>query len=258
MNGLVLHCGARSATIDEVRAVPTPEPTDSWFPLGYDRILDRVHSRLDDIGLGIRGEGYGLSQNGMQLFGVLALDIEGPRGDNGLSIGIRQSLDKSLAAWLAGGSNVFVCDNLCFDGNSLKVMRKNTRFVYEDFCRLLDEVLLASMENFERINSEFDVLRDIGCDTDAGYQFLGRALGHEVLTPTQANVAFREWRDPSHDDFKPRTAWSLYNAVTEGLKKGAPGHVIDRHIGAHEFFRPVLEQRTIDAEWSPVPAPVLN
>jgi hypothetical protein len=28
----------------------------------------------------------------------------------------------------------------------------------------------------------------------------------------------KEWRQPSHAEFEPRTAWSLFNAFTETLK----------------------------------------
>ena len=29
----------------------------------------------------------------------------------------------------------------------------------------------------------------------------------------------KEWREPSHDEFKPRTVWSLFNAFTEVYKQ---------------------------------------
>jgi hypothetical protein len=33
----------------------------------------------------------------------------------------------------------------------------------------------------------------------------------------------KEYYEPKHDDFKPRNAWSLYNAFTEVVKQRSPG-----------------------------------
>jgi len=69
-------------------------------------------------------------------------------------------------------------------------------------------------------------------------------------------VAFADWRTPRHEEFSDRNVWGLYNAVTEGLKKGAPGRTIERHGAAHDFFvENLIEVITADGEIATMPAP---
>ena len=79
-------------------------------------------------------------------------------------------------------------------------------------------------------------MREVGVETDLGYAALGTMFGHGILTPTQASVAFQDWREPRHEEFEDRNLWSLYNCVTEGLKKGPAGGIFSRHAKAHGFF----------------------
>lgn len=241
---LMMHCGGNQATRQEVIDVPTPTHTKSWRPVPYGQVLDYVYDRVEARGLSIREEAFGLGRDGSQMFGVLSLSYA--NDISALSIGIRQSLDKSLALGLCSGAHVFVCDNLAFNGDFLRVIRKNTRFVWIDFKDMFNRMLEQAAREFHALQDDFTMLQEIPCDQTAGYRMIGTALGTEVLAPTQANVALREWRSPIHEEFEPRNAWSLYNAFTEGLKKGAPGSVIDRHAGAHRFFEPVLDAYSVE------------
>ena len=44
--GMLLHCGGEHVTQDELFAVPTPEPTNSWFPLAHRDLVTEVRSQL--------------------------------------------------------------------------------------------------------------------------------------------------------------------------------------------------------------------
>ena len=43
-----------------------------------------------------------------------------------------------------------------------------------------------------------------------------------AITSTQVPNVLQEWREPSHAEFLPRTAWSLFNAITEVHKRVNP------------------------------------
>jgi len=235
MNGLILHCGSEQTTLAQVLAVTPPEATDTWKPVSYgDAINFLKDTARERLGLEVKSESYGLNKSGHQLFGRITLDT----GDSekGLSIGMRQSYDKSLALGLVGGANVFVCDNLCFSGDAFRVVRRNTANVWEDFQRLVIEQVGTAMQSFEKVQHEVEAMKAKPCHKDRGFALLGVAIGRGLLTPHQASVAFGDWETPRHEEFADRNIWGLYNAVTEGLKKGSPATVIDRHAKAHDYF----------------------
>ena len=232
---MILHCGSEEVTRAQVEAVPVPTPTHSWRPVPYADAISFLYDQIrSNLGLEIESERYGLNKAGDQMFALATLKTE--REDNGLSIGLRQSYNKSLALGVAVGANVFVCDNLCFSGDAFKVVRRNTLNVWADFRALVAVQVAGSLGHYEAVNAECDALKAVPCDLRRGYEVLGVALGEGVLTPTQATVAFEDWKRPRHEDFSDRNLYSLYNCATEGLKKGAPARILDRHARAHAFF----------------------
>lgn len=235
MNGMLLHCGSETVSRAMVEAVPVPAHTRSWKPVRYADAIALVHDVAErKIKLPIESETYGLNKAGDQMFGLVTLDTGNE--EQGLSIGFRGSYNKSLANGIAIGSQVFVCDNLCFSGNAFKVVRRNTTNVWRDFRDLVEAQVGQSLGYYDDVIADTKKLKEIECSDRRGYSFLGVMLGEGLLTPTQATVAFGDWKTPRHEAFAGRTLWGLYNAVTEGLKKGAPARILDRHAKTHDFF----------------------
>lgn len=226
------------ATLAQVRSIPVPKGTRSWNPVSYGEAIDFLkHEATTTIGASIARESYGLNKAGDQMFGTITLDMG--RADDGLAIGFRQSYNKSLALGVAVGAQVFVCDNLCFSSSgagSFKVVRKNTTNVWGDFLRLVRAQLNGAVEQYRQTTRECDTMKRIPCELDRGYSILGVMQGRGLLTPRQASVAFGDWRTPRHEAFDRRDVWGLYNAVTEGLKKGPTARTMERHAAAHGFF----------------------
>jgi len=235
MEGLLLHCGGISATRQDVDAVPVPPPTNTWRPVPYGQAIDFVHEAIkEQLNLPVSGEAYGLNNSGKQMFGVITLKTKNEETD--LSIGMRQSYDKSLKLATAGGARVLVCDNLCFSGEAFTVLRKNTKNVWKDFCNLVRTQISKALDHYSDMEKDIEKLKGKSCPTRHGFEMLGVMLGEGILTAHQSSVAFREWREPSHERFQERNMYSLYNATTEGLKKGTPARIIDRHAAAHGFM----------------------
>lgn len=234
MNGFMMHCGGDVVTRQDVEAVVVPEHTDTWKPVPYGDAIGYLHEQADKrLGLPVLKEHYGLSKDGAQLFALMVLEAQSK--DGGLAIGIRGSYNKSLANACACGKDVFVCDNLMFSGSAFVVIRKNTVNVWIDFQAMIAAQLDQALSHYKRIEDQETMLKGKPCNNRRGYAMLGVALGEGLLSSTQASVAYGDWRKPRYPDFEGRNLWSLYNCMTEGLKKGTPGRLLDRHTKAHDF-----------------------
>lgn len=233
---LILHCGAERATREQVEAVPVPARTRSWRPVAYKDAIDLVEDRITSrLGMEISGWEFGLQKGGSQMFGVARVATGSDESE--LSIGFRQSYNKTLSLGVVAGASILVCDNLCFSGEHLKVVRKNTTNVWSDFRCLLDTQMANALHAYQATVDHGEHLKATPCNQRRGYALLGVALGEGILSSTQANIAFRDWDTPRHEEFADRNMWSLYNCFTEGLKKGQPGRLIERHTVAHDWFR---------------------
>ena len=243
MNGLMIHTAdGHRAGLDEVIAVPVPEKTKTYHPVAHKELIGFVRSRVrDTLGLEIRSEEYGLSRKDQQMFGVITLDTG--NAENGMSIGLRNSYDKSLSVGVSSGAKVFVCDNLCFNGDATVVLRKHTLNVWRDVSTNVDIALRGSEMHYEEMNRQLGCMKEISIHRDNGFDLIGRALGYGVLKPQQATIAINDWKNPRHEEFSEHNLYSLYNCFTEALKKGPAGESLTRHAQTHEFFTPLLPAR---------------
>ncbi len=215
---LVLHCGAHQVSRESVTAAPTPTNTDTHFPIAHSQLLDRVTNLVDTSGWSITSEAHALSHNNNRYFGLL--ELQSSRDDHGLVIGIRNSHDKTFPASLALGSKVFVCDNLSFSGD-IKISRKHTRHITDDLPRVVAEAFGRLAGYRTRQNHRFDAYKQSSVGVAEAHDLIVKAIDAQAIAAPAVPAVLKEWRSPSHPEFRPRTAWSLFNAFTEVYKDGS-------------------------------------
>jgi hypothetical protein len=235
MNELVLHRGAVKATRGELDLIQVPAPTESYQPVSHFDLASKLITIGQDIltDYTLVGENYGLARQGQQLFAVLKFQ----KGDNGmaLSVGFRNSYDRSMSVGLCCGATVFVCDNLSLHGQ-IAVMKKHTKNVWTALEDLAITTLYKSQHTYQQIVADSEAMKARGIQDDEAYRMIGYLFGHDVLSPRMLPVVKEQWLKPAHPDFQERNAWSLYNGCTEALKSAPPCSVMERHIQLHEAF----------------------
>lgn len=229
---LMLHAGGRAATLDDLRNCETPRPVGRWHPTAHATVLEAVRETLTGAGYVIRSERYGLARHDARFFG--------------LSVGVRNSTDKSFPLGFAAGSRVFVCDNLAFRAE-LMVRRKHTVNGMRAFGTAIGNAV-ASLASFKE--AEADRIRrmaEVELTLAAASHLILTAFRRGIISSLQLPNVCREWEEPSHDDFRPRTAWSLFNAFTEVLKPraiAAPQAFVAQTIRLNGLMLPAAEPAT--------------
>lgn len=214
---LILHKGARPIERAELNLIEAPPPTDTWFPIRHGQVLETVERTLGNAGFEIRKAQYGISSDQARFFGTLDLATTITEGVS-LCVGVRNSVDKTFPIGLTAGSRVFVCDNLAFNSD-IYVSKKHTRFGKERFDEGISKALTA-LEQFRQVEAlRIAHYRGTVLDEDEASATLLHAFEEGILSTRTLPEAINEWRHPTLDQFEPRTAWSLFNAFTEALKK---------------------------------------
>ena len=231
-------------TSADLKLLPDPVRTRTHHPVACHVLDDMMQHRLrKEFGVAVEVlPQFALNRTMTQIFGVYALRYP---NESGLlpAMAFRSSIDKSLQPKIAGGGRVWVCTNTCVWGDLLEVMRKQTKDSMEEIETMIIKVCAKLESHFHSAELEVEVMQDMEVNDRRGYAVLGELFGTGVLTPNQMTRAFRTWKKPGIEDFKPRSAWSLYNSVTEGLKVGQPGHMMGRYMRLHQDFR----QRYVNA-----------
>lgn len=232
MTQLMLHTGARVVERSELETYDAPPPTDTWFPLRHATVLDRVKTTLGESGFAIEREALALNPSNTRFFGTLDLRSELHNGVT-LTVGVRNSIDKSFPIGLVAGSRVFVCDNLAFS-SEIVVSRKHTRFGERRFGDAIVQAM-SDLRQFQDTETQrIDWMRQAALSDDAANSYLLQAFEEEIIGPRLLPLAIEEWRNPKHQDFVPRNVWSLFNAFTEVLK---PRQLSQPAAAAHDTMR---------------------
>jgi len=216
---LVMHCGSKKATWDDILKIETPEPEGRWMPVPHARVVEEVVEHLDRAGLQVTESAYALDNGGQRFFSLLGLDVKGGDGEYQLVVGARNSHDKTFPISMAVGSRVFVCDNLAFS-SEIQVTRRHTKNVMDDFPRLIATAcgrIKGSAEDQER---RFAHYRDVNLSDTMVHDILVQSLDIKAIGSTALPKVLQEWREPRHEEFaKDHSAWRLWNAYTEILKE---------------------------------------
>jgi len=229
---LLLHCGAEEATINDLAAIPLPKETRTYKPVAHHELATMLGAIASDLlpEFELVNTQFGLARDGQQLFGVHTL--KNGSSAMGLSIGFRNSYNKSLSVGIAVGSTVFVCDNLCLHGD-VTVLKKHTLNVVASIESLALSAIYKSRSAFNQIQTDAEVMKDIPLSDEDAYRTIGLLYGNGIITPRQIPVVKNEWLKPSHDAFEERNLWSFYNSVTESLKSSPPQSIMERHLNLH-------------------------
>lgn len=230
---------SNAVTMDDLIDIDLPEKTNSYVPVSHVDFINNTKDIADRM-LGeysLHSEKYGIARDGKQMFGTLTYKESFHNDDQelGLSIGLRNSYDKSMSLGLCSGGSVFVCENLMMTGE-VTVMRMHRGNILDELKGLIFKALLGAEEKFQTIHADTQMLKEVSIEDADAYSAMGKLYGYGIITETQMPVMKREWLKPSHDAFNDRTAWSLYNAGTEALKTTHPQHRMKRQIQMHKMF----------------------
>lgn len=216
--GLMLHAGAEQIGRQELLALPVPDSTDTHKIIPHSLFVQRVLESLAYRHIDVVDDRYGISKDGMNLFGMMKLSIE--RDDVRLALGLRNSHSKTFSLGLVAGAVVFVCDNLCFQGDFMALSRKHTKnLVVEDAVGLgLERV----QRQFQPMLDQLFAWRNHQLPDQAAKAIIFDAFikGELDIKAKHLATAVAEYYfEPRHPEFQPRTLWSLSNAFTEAFKE---------------------------------------
>jgi hypothetical protein len=201
---------------DELDSVEAPEATASWFPLKHSTVLSRVAETLQASGYDIARQQLGLSADNHRFFGTLDLHTSVADGVS-LMIGIRNSTDQTMPIGFAAGERIFVCDNGAFS-SEVVIARKHTRNGERRFNDALSRAVLGLRQYASVAAERIERLQSLSLSEDAANSLLLLSAERGIVGWRLLPKVIAEWRKPRHEEFAPRTAFSLLNAFTEVLK----------------------------------------
>lgn len=252
MKKLMLHCGGYEAAFADVCKVQTPEGTDTWTPLPHSAFVEQVEKGLSVSGLEVISAQHALAKDGKRYFGLMQVNRVGMNApDHGLVVGIRNAHDKSYPAGIVAGAGVFVCDNLSFSGE-VDEFRKHTVNIIRDLPTKIIRAMGQLGNMWVNQAARFDAYKETAikstvelhdlcvraCDAQMvkGEDGKLKKVDNDAFPMTYLPHVLNEFRNPSHEEFRNKNVWSLFNAFTEAAKGSNIAELPNRTQRLHVLF----------------------
>ena len=230
--GLIMAEG-KYVSRDEVARTDTPSSTQTWHPVPHIDVIEAVTNVIKAHNWDIEGEKFGLASEGQKMFGVMEISSSSSP-DWHRCIGLRNSHDKSLAVGLSAGIVVCVCSNLAFGGTTVIKRKHTSRFELTD---LIDRAVASLEDDFLTVESVSEDLKDMYLkNDDEARSSIVRAAELGVINSSDILPVYREFKSPSHVEFREPTRWSLLNSITEIVKKYSPQRVDHSYLALNRAF----------------------
>ena len=215
----LMSCSGR-ITRAELTKLPTPSATETHLPIPHAAVVENLVEALSHRHIGVVSEEFAVSSDSMEMFGVLDLEagFEGCR----FAIGIRNANNKRFRLACTVGLRVFVCYNLAFRGDYTPVLAKHSKHFS------LDDALSIGVDrmqrNFEPMRQQVESWRAQQLSGELARLTIYRAfIEGELEVPKHlARRVHDLYFNPQHEEFAPRTMWSLSNAFTSAFKELDP------------------------------------
>lgn len=226
----------KAVTRERLGSIRTPEPTSSWKPISHKGVADALLARCQARGLQVKNESWMVCDGAYlegntkvavrdsNLFGVLDFNpdpgMDLPPGCEP-SISIRNSHSKQFRLSFSAGARVLVCSNgMMLRQNISRDSRKHTSQI--DYLSMIDSAVDGFVEDIRTIGPIWNQLRTRQVPTREGNALIVEMAKRGAISSGHILPAVKNWEEPKHNEFKPRNSWSLYNAVTETMKKQSP------------------------------------
>jgi hypothetical protein len=200
----------------QLALVPTPQGTATHRPVPHHEVVNALVETLGFRHIGIHKEEYCVDKTGMKMFGLMELEttFNGCR----FAIGLRNSHDKSMRLALTVGYRVFICENMAFNGDFEPVLAKHSKNF--SLINALSIGVDQMQRNFAPMVQAVDRWREAQLtDVTAKLIIYQAFIESDLEVPKHlARPVHDSYFSPTHEEFQPRTLWSLSNAFTSAFK----------------------------------------
>lgn len=204
--------GNNRVTEAEVIHVPAVPFTKSFHPVHHRQVLDAIRSGVVATGLEIVKTEYVLANNGNRMFGIW--DLNGGNDELCWSIGIRNSMDKSMALGITAGTRVFVCENLAFSGEFVEFRRHTKGLIYDELEFMAYRAMKKMVSNLTKFQAWHEGLKNFSLTEWDAKILLVEIMTNSIIPPSK----FTRFSELYFGGVYDHTLWGFHETVTDVLR----------------------------------------
>src|SRR5207247_11478309 len=119
--------------------------------------------------------------------------------------------------------------------------RKHTVYIVRYLPDLMYRMLSQVAAMRERTDEEIAAIKVRELPPAHAHHLMVEAVKANVVPASRLPKVIEAWEEPRHEEFAPRTAWSLFNAFTEIQKESGPRAQMEGSLRLSALFRRELQ-----------------
>jgi len=197
---------------EEVFSVPAVPYTRTFHPVHHKELISVLSDSIAAVGLDVVKKEYVLAAEGRRMFSVWDLN----QGSSELcwSIGIRNSMDRSMSLGITAGTKVFVCQNLCFSGEYISMRRHTSGLTIDELAFLAFRAVRSLIPQLKQFQRWHESLRNFPLSNIEMNVLLVEILSESVIPASK----FHKFCDLYANVYKCEDLWSFHESATDVLK----------------------------------------
>lgn len=248
MDGLMTHPKKfNQVSVDQLHACIMPPHTNTYEPVRHSWLYEEVRRNVGRRGYQIVEEDLRTTDSGDEFFGILKLcspmttsGVQNSPWD--LSLGIRNTNNKRASVGIFLGTNVWVCDNLCFSAEHT-LLRKHHAGTYNVLRPDIQQITHELTGYHEAQRAWVSNMQQWILTPELRDHLLVQCLQKGAIKGTDIVPIIRKLAQPSTDNPEAmgNSAWGLFNAITWIGKKGFdrnPETAAGRSLALQTIFVP--------------------
>ena len=215
-----------------------PIATATYTPVKNVNLVKFLTEKVINAGFDVVGTSFSSDREGNKMVGTLKLG--GGNEDFGMTLGFRNSYDKSMSIGVGVGAEVFVCSNGMFIADVTQ-LRKHTSKVAGDLNIIVDRQINYVDKLFTEYAEDVEVMRSKEITTNTMNEIVGGLfMEQKLITGAQLSIIRKEVS--VSDNFKMlgtdgnMSLWNLYQNTTEALKKSHVTRYFSDHAKVRELM----------------------
>lgn len=232
--------GPNKATEAEVIQVPAVPFTRTFHPIHHKDVIAAIRSGVVATGMEVVKTEYVLSNEGKRMFGVW--DLSGGTSELCWSLGVRNSLDKTMAMGITAGTRVFVCSNLSFTGDFVEFRRHTKGLDADDLEFIAYRAMKKMVGTLTRFQAWHEGLKQYELTEMDAKILLVEIMTQSVIPPSR----FARFTDLYWNGVYAKTLWGFHEATTEILRDSNLMKMPARNKVLNDILNQFLEARKED------------
>jgi hypothetical protein len=212
--------------------------SDRWKGVQHGQLATAIVKQAQAHDIEITKEQWYCNPDRTDLYGAIDLtpasvgqSLDGIGQGASFSLGVRHSNLGKYAVSFAVGARISVCSNGLFSG---EFILKHRHTLDLDLNDLVSQGIKRYIEESANVAGFITDLQDITLTDGEACSLILRSK--DFISFRYLEDVHKNWVEPPHQEFEPRTAWSLYNAYSETMKVLSPPRQAKAFSGLNRLF----------------------